>query len=52
MLLVTRRNFVYSRFVDFNGTRELVIETAGTLFTVDFGNLAKRMVDEQIVENI
>ena len=41
-----------SRFVDFNGTRELSIETVGTLFTVDFGNLAKRMVDEQIVKNI
>ena len=28
------------------------ISTFGTLFTVDFGNLAKRMVNEQIVNNI
>ena len=42
----------HNRFVDFNGTRELVIKTAGALFTVDFGNLTKRMVHEQIVKNI
>ena len=38
------------KFVD--GKRQLEIETFGKLFTVDFGNLAKRMVDEQIVKNI
>ena len=40
------------RFVDFKGKRQLEIEAFGTLFTVDFGNLARRMVDEQIVKNI
>ena len=40
------------KFVDFKGKRELQIEAFGTLFTVDFGNLARRMVDEQIVKNI
>jgi len=40
------------KFVDFKGKKELTIETIGTLYTVDFGNLAKRMVDEQIVKNI
>ena len=39
----------HNHFVDFNGTRELVIKTAGTLFTADFG---KRMMHEQIVKNI
>jgi len=41
-----------SRFVDFEGEKELIIETFGTLHTVDFGDLAKRMVDEQIIKNI
>ena len=40
------------RFVDFKGKRQLEIEAFGTLFTVDFGNLARRMVDEQIIKNI
>ena len=40
------------KFVDFKGKRQLEIETFGTLFTADFGNLARRMVDEQIVKNI
>ena len=40
------------KFVDFKGKRQLEIETLGTLFTVDFGKLARRMVDEQIVKNI
>ena len=40
------------KFVDFRGKRELTIETIGTLYTVDFGDLAKRMVDEQIIKNI
>ena len=40
------------KFVDFKGKRELQIEAFGTLFTVDFGNVARRMVDEQIVKNI
>ena len=40
------------KFVDFKGKRELTIETLGTLYTVDFGCLAKRMVDEKIIKNI
>ena len=40
------------RFVEFKGKRQLEIKAFGTLFTVDFGNLARRMVDEQIVKNI
>ena len=40
------------KFVDFQGKRELTILTDGTLYTVDFGDLAKRMVDEQIIKNI
>jgi hypothetical protein len=40
------------RFVDFGGKRGLEIVAGGTLFTADFGNLARRMVDEQIVANI
>ena len=40
------------RFVDFEGKRQLKIKAFGTLFTVDFGKLARRMVDEQIVKNI
>ena len=40
------------KFVDFKGKKELTIETIGTLYTVDFGDLAKRMVDEQIIKNI
>jgi len=40
------------KFVDFKGKKELTIETLGTLYTVDFGDLAKRMVDEQIIKNI
>lgn len=39
-------------FVDFQGKKQLVITAAGTLFTADFGSMAKRMVDEQIVNNI
>jgi len=40
------------KFVDYKGKKELTIKTIGTLYTVDFGDLAKRMVDEQIVKNI
>ena len=40
------------KFVDFKGKRQAEIIAFGTLFTVDFGNLAKRMVNEQIVNNI
>ena len=40
------------KFVDFKGKKELTIETIGTLYTVDFGDLAKKMVDEQIIKNI
>ena len=39
-----------SRFVNFEGKRKLTIETDEA--APDFGNLAKRMVDEQIVPNI
>lgn len=40
------------RFVDFKGKKTLVVTTVGTLWTVDFGKMANRMVDEQIVKNI
>jgi hypothetical protein len=40
------------KFVDFEGKKKLVIATGGTLFTVDFGTMAKRMVDEQISTNL
>ena len=40
------------KFVDFQGKRELTILTDGTLYTVDFGDVAKRMVDEQIIKSI
>lgn len=40
------------RFVNFEGKKGLEIVAGGTLFTADFGNMAKRMVDEQIIENI
>ena len=40
------------KFVDFKGKRKLEIKTYGTLYTVDFGDLARRMVNEQIVKNI
>ena len=40
------------KFVDFKGKKQLTIVALGTLYTTDFGDLAKRMVDEQIVENI
>ena len=40
------------RFVDFEGKKTLVIAAKGTLFTADFGSFARRMVDEQIVNNI
>ena len=40
------------RFVEFEGKRQLEIKAFGTLFTVDFGRFARRMVDEQIVKNI
>mmetsp|Transcript_12600 Transcript_12600/g.21009 ORF Transcript_12600/g.21009 Transcript_12600/m.21009 type:complete len:397 (+) Transcript_12600:147-1337(+) len=40
------------KFVDFEGKKALTIFADGTLFTVDFGNIASRMVDEQIATNI
>jgi len=40
------------QFVDFEGKKKLEIFAFGTLRTVDFGRLAERMVDEQIVNNI
>ena len=40
------------KFVDFERNKKLTIEALGTLYTVDFGDLAKRMVDEQIIKNI
>jgi len=30
----------------------LIIKTGGALFTVDFGDIANRMVDEQIATNL
>jgi len=32
--------------------KKLTIKALGTLYTIDFGHLAKRMVDEQIIKNI
>mmetsp|Transcript_36154 Transcript_36154/g.81830 ORF Transcript_36154/g.81830 Transcript_36154/m.81830 type:complete len:391 (-) Transcript_36154:188-1360(-) len=40
------------RFVDFQGKRTLVVHMAGTLHTADYAEFARRMVDENIVENI
>jgi len=40
------------RLVDFEGKKQLVVKAGGTLFTADFGKMACRMVDEQIVQNI
>lgn len=40
------------RFVDFQGKKTLTIYAGGTLHTADFGRIAERMVDEQIVKNI
>jgi len=40
------------RLVDFDGKCQLTVKTVGTLFSVDFGDMAMRMVDEQIVHNI
>ena len=40
------------RLVSFEGKKELEIIASGTLFTADFGVIANRMVDEQIVKNI
>lgn len=40
------------KFVDFQGKKTLVVEALGSLFTVDFGRMANRMVDEQIIKNI
>ena len=40
------------KLVDFKGKHQLVINALGTLFTIDFGKLAGRMVDEQLVKNI
>ena len=41
-----------AQFVDFEGKKTLTIFAGGTLYTVDFGGIANRMVDEQIVKNI
>ena len=43
---------LHNKFVHFQGKRKLTIQTVGTLYTVDFGGVAKRMVDEQIIKNI
>ena len=43
---------LHDKFVDFKGKRKLKIKVYETLFTVDFGNITRRMVDEQIVKNI
>lgn len=40
------------RVVDFEGQKQLVVKTVGTLFSADFGDMAARMVDEQIVKSI
>lgn len=40
------------RLVNFEGKTQLEIIAGGTLFTADFGNIANRMVDEQITKNI
>jgi len=40
------------RLVDFEGKKELTIHAGGCLFSADFGAVACRMVDEQIMPNI
>jgi len=40
------------KFVDFEGKKKLTIEMYGNLFSVNFGEFANRMVDEQIKTNI
>eukprot|EP01006_Ploeotia_vitrea_P002257 TRINITY_DN106922_c0_g1_i1.p1 TRINITY_DN106922_c0_g1~~TRINITY_DN106922_c0_g1_i1.p1 ORF type:complete len:389 (+),score=61.53 TRINITY_DN106922_c0_g1_i1:61-1167(+) len=40
------------QLVDFEGKKQLTVYAQGTLFTTDFGKMAERMVDEQIVKNI
>lgn len=40
------------RFVNFEGKSQLTIKSAGSLFTADFGSMAKDMVDSQISQNI
>lgn len=41
-----------AEFVDFEGKEQLTIYAAGTLYTVNFGDIANRMVDEQVVKKI
>jgi len=40
------------KIIDFKGKNQLEIFSGGTLFTTDFGDLANRMVNEQITKNI
>ena len=52
-LYVTRNaEALRDKFVDFERNKKLTIKALGTLYTVDFGDLAKGMVDEQIIKNI
>ncbi len=39
-------------FVEHEGKKELVVRMDGSLKTVDYGELAKRMVPEEIKKNI
>mmetsp|Transcript_26706 Transcript_26706/g.48982 ORF Transcript_26706/g.48982 Transcript_26706/m.48982 type:complete len:390 (+) Transcript_26706:58-1227(+) len=40
------------RFVDFQGKRTLVVHMGGTLHTCNYAEFARRMVDENIINNI
>jgi hypothetical protein len=46
-----RAESLRDRLVDFQGKKELVVEASGTLHSVDYGDLAQRMVN-QIRQNI
>jgi hypothetical protein len=40
------------RFVNFEGKQQLTVYSSGTLFTANFGDMAREMVDSQISQNI
>jgi len=52
LYVIKNAEVLRDKFVDFKGKKELTIVALGTLYTADFGDLAKRMVDEQIIKNI
>ena len=48
----SKAELLRDKFVDFKGKKQLVVQDIGNLFSVDHGELANRMVDEQITKNI